>query len=104
MTFVVTQDCVDVKDKSCIEVCPVDCLYEGGRMMYIRPDQCINCGACEAACPMEAIRFEGELEGDEEKFLGINAQFFETQDVPKGGRKLGRIDHDEPFIAHLEHK
>lgn len=101
MTFVVTQDCVDVKDKSCIEVCPVDCLYEGGRMMYIRPDQCINCGACEAACPMEAIRFEEELEADNRDYLSINAQFFEEAEVPKGGRKLGLLDHDAPAIAAL---
>lgn len=101
MTFVVTQDCVDVKDKSCIEVCPVDCLYEGGRMMYIRPDQCINCGACEAACPMEAIRFEEELEADNRDYLSINAQFFEEAEVPKGGRKLGLLGHDSPAVAAL---
>lgn len=101
MTFVVTQDCVDVKDKSCIEVCPVDCLYEGDRMMYIRPDQCINCGACEAACPMEAIRFDGELDDENSNFLDINAQFFEVREVPKGGRKLGKLGHDDPFVAQL---
>lgn len=101
MTFVITEACVDTKDKSCIQVCPVDCLYEGNRMMYINADQCINCGACEPACPVSAIRFDDELEGDEEKFLGLNEQFFEEVKPPKGGRKLGRIDHDVPYVAQL---
>ena len=101
MTLVVTQACVDVKDRSCSQVCPADCLYEGERMMYINPDLCINCGACEPVCPTEAIRFEDELEGEDEKFLDINAQFFEQQDLPKGGRKLGQIEHDADFVAQL---
>ena len=42
---------MDVKDKSCIEECPVDCIYEGGRMLYIQPDECVDCGACEPVCP-----------------------------------------------------
>ena len=101
MTFVVTQACVDVKDKSCIQVCPADCLYEGDRMMYINPEQCINCGACEPVCPMQAIRFDEELEGEDEKFLAINAEFFEGGDIPAGGRKQGKIPHDATFVAQL---
>lgn len=103
MTFVVTQACIDVKDRSCIQVCPADCLYEGERMMYINPSQCINCGACEPVCPQEAIRFDDELEGDDEKFLDINAEFFETEDVPAGGRKLGLIPRDAEYVAQLPH-
>ncbi|ALV41900.1 ferredoxin [Pseudarthrobacter sulfonivorans] len=101
MTFVVTEACVDIKDKSCIQVCPVDCLFEGNRMMYINSDQCINCGACEPACPVSAIRFDDELEGDDEKFLELNELFFEEAKPPKGGRKLGRIDHDVEYVAQL---
>lgn len=101
MAFVVTQACVDVKDRSCIQVCPADCLYEGARMMYINPEQCINCGACEPACPTEAIRFDDEIEGDDEKFLGINAQFFDALGPVKGGRKMGMIDHDADYVAEL---
>ncbi|MCZ9881984.1 ferredoxin [Arthrobacter sp. B2a2-09] len=101
MTFVVTQACVDVQDKSCIQVCPADCLYEGGRMMYINPSQCINCGACEEACPVSAIRFEEDLETEDQSFLKLNAEFFEGRDVPKGGRKLGKIEHDVAYIAQL---
>jgi NAD-dependent dihydropyrimidine dehydrogenase PreA subunit len=101
MAFVVTQACVDVKDRSCIQVCPADCLFEGDRMMYINPDQCINCGACEAVCPTQAIRFDDELEGDDAVFLEVNAQFFEGLDISGGGRKLGRIDHDADYVAQL---
>ena len=51
MTYVIAEPCVDVKDKACIEECPVDCIYEGDRMLYIQPDECIDCGACEPVCP-----------------------------------------------------
>lgn len=101
MAFVVTEACVDTKDKSCIQVCPVDCLYEGERMMYINADQCINCGACEPVCPVSAIRFDDELEGDDEKFIDINADFFAIAQPPNGGRKLGKIEHDAPYVAQL---
>ena len=104
MTFVVTEACVDIKDKSCIQVCPVDCLFEGERMMYIDADQCINCGACEAVCPVSAIRFDDELEGDDEQFLDINAQFFADVQPPKGGRKLGMFAHDAAYVAALPAK
>ena len=55
MTYVITDGCVDVKDRSCVNECPVDCIYEGCRSLYIHPDECIDCGACETACPMNAI-------------------------------------------------
>ncbi|WP_264005705.1 indolepyruvate ferredoxin oxidoreductase subunit alpha, partial [Mycolicibacterium sphagni] len=47
VTYVIAEPCVDVKDKACIEECPVDCIYEGARMLYIHPDECVDCGACE---------------------------------------------------------
>ncbi len=58
MTYVITEPCIDVLDKSCVEVCPVDCIHfdEGtDRMEYIDPDECIDCGACEPVCPVTAI-------------------------------------------------
>ncbi len=64
MTYVIAQPCVDVKDKSCIEQCPVDCIYEGGRALYINPDECIECGACEPACPMDAVYYDADLPAD----------------------------------------
>jgi NAD-dependent dihydropyrimidine dehydrogenase PreA subunit len=55
MAYFVAADCLDVLDRSCIEECPVDCIYEGGRKMYINPSECIDCGACEPVCPVTAI-------------------------------------------------
>ena len=55
MTYVIAEPCVDVMDKSCVEVCPVDCIHETGRMLVIDPEECIDCGACEPECPVEAI-------------------------------------------------
>ena len=52
MTYVIALPCVDVKDKACIDECPVDCIYEGERMLYIHPDECVDCGACEPVCPV----------------------------------------------------
>ena len=101
MTFVITQACVDVKDRTCIQVCPADCIFEGERMLYINPDLCINCGACEPACPTQAIRYEDELEDEDEKFLDINAQFFEGLEVASGGRKAGKLDRDVEYVAQL---
>ena len=79
MTFVITQPCIDVQDQSCVEVCPVDCIhYEDGpdRMLYIEPEVCIDCGACEPACPVSAIFADADLPEDQEHFLEINTIWF----------------------------
>jgi ferredoxin len=55
MTYVITEPCIGEKDKSCIEVCPVDCIWEGDKQLYIDPEVCIDCGACEPECPVDAI-------------------------------------------------
>ena len=55
MPYVIASACIDVNDKSCVEECPVDCIYEGERKSYINPKECIDCGACEPVCPVEAI-------------------------------------------------
>ena len=55
MPYVIGAACIDITDKSCIEECPVDCIYEGARKLYINPGECIDCGACEPVCPVEAI-------------------------------------------------
>jgi len=60
VTYVIAQPCVDLKDKACIEECPVDCIYEGERSLYIHPDECVDCGACEPVCPVEAIYYEDD--------------------------------------------
>src|SRR5699024_3947807 len=58
ITYVIALPCVDVKDRSCVDECPVDCIYEGNWMLYIQPDECVDCGACEPVCPVEAIYYE----------------------------------------------
>jgi NAD-dependent dihydropyrimidine dehydrogenase PreA subunit len=55
MPYVITEPCIGTKDASCVEVCPVDCIYESENMYYINPDECIDCGACEPECPVQAI-------------------------------------------------
>ena len=60
MTYVVTESCIKCKYTDCVEVCPVDCFYEGDNMLVINPDECIDCGVCEPECPVEAIKPESE--------------------------------------------
>jgi NAD-dependent dihydropyrimidine dehydrogenase PreA subunit len=78
MTYVITEPCIDVLDKSCVEVCPVDCIhYDEGedRMLYIDPDECIDCGACEPACPVTAIFAEDDVPDDMKEYTSLNAQW-----------------------------
>ena len=76
MTYTIAQPCVDLKDKACIEECPVDCIYEGGRMLYIHPDECVDCGACEPVCPVEAIFYEDDVPAEWTEYTKANADFF----------------------------
>ncbi|MBI1327813.1 MAG: DUF3470 domain-containing protein [Alphaproteobacteria bacterium] len=73
MTFVVTDVCIMCKYTDCVEVCPVDCFYEGENMLVINPDECIDCGVCEPECPIEAIVPDSHESA--EKFLDINRQY-----------------------------
>jgi NAD-dependent dihydropyrimidine dehydrogenase PreA subunit len=75
MTYVIAEPCIDVKDRSCVDVCPVDCIHEVGRMLVIDPDECIDCGACEPECPVEAIFPEDALPAKWAEFTPINAAF-----------------------------
>ena len=80
MTFVITQPCIDTMDKSCVEVCPVDCIHleEGSdRMLYINPAECIDCGACEPACPVSAIFEEANVPAEMQAYTPINALWYE---------------------------
>ncbi|MGI8927079.1 MAG: 4Fe-4S dicluster domain-containing protein [Tepidiformaceae bacterium] len=79
MTYTITTPCIDLLDQSCVEVCPVDCIHfdEGeDRMLYINPDECIDCGACEPACPVTAIFAEDDVPADQEAFKAINVEWF----------------------------
>jgi len=74
MTWVITSLCIDKVDMACVEVCPVDCFYEGENMLVIHPDECIDCGVCEPECPVDAIFSEDELPEDQQKFLALNKE------------------------------
>ena len=77
MTYLVNDKCIKCKYMDCVEVCPVDCFYEGENMLVINPDECIDCGVCEPECPIDAIYSEDELPNDQEQFLALNAELAE---------------------------
>ena len=77
MTYIVTDACVRCKYTDCVEVCPVDCFYEGENFLVIHPDECIDCGVCEPECPVEAIKPDTEDDPDG-KWLAINSKFAEV--------------------------
>ncbi len=76
MTYVVTEVCIKCKYTDCVEVCPVDCFYEGENMLVIHPDECIDCGVCEPECPVDAIK--PDTEPNLEKWLELNRQYSEV--------------------------
>ena len=75
MTYVVTDPCVKCKYMDCVEVCPVDCFYEGENMLVIHPDECIDCGVCEPECPVEAIL--PDTDGAAESWVEQNREYSE---------------------------
>ena len=78
MAYIIAAPCIDVKDKACIDVCPVDCIYEGENQLFIHPEECIDCQACEPVCPVDAIFLQSEIPEKWVSFVGLNAQFFEA--------------------------
>lgn len=77
MTFVVTENCIKCKYTDCVEVCPVDCFYEGPNFLVIHPDECIDCALCEPECPVNAIVSEDDLTPAQQPFLALNAELSE---------------------------
>ena len=107
MTYVIAEPCIDVMDRACVEECPVDCIYEGGRSLYIHPDECIDCGACEPVGPVEAIYYEDDLPARWGAFTDDNARFFHRPlpgasaalGMPGGAGKLGRLAADTELVS-----
>ncbi len=94
MTYTITDPCIDTKDKSCVEVCPVDCIHqdeEKDRMLYIDPDECIDCGACEPVCPVTAIFAEDDVPADQNEYTALNAQWYKDPDAVRA-----RVDALKP--------
>ena len=83
MTYVIIDLCIDVKGRACVDVCPVDCIYEGEKMLYIHPDECIDCGACEPECPVNAIFPEEDVPENQKQYIAINKDIF-SSDTPPG--------------------
>lgn len=93
MTYVVTEACIKCKYTDCVEVCPVDCFYEGENMLVIHPDECIHCGVCEPECPVEAIIPDTEPEAD--KWLELNTKF--SADWPNITQKTDALPEADKF-------
>ena len=86
MTYVITEPCIDVLDQSCVSVCPVDCIhFEEGvdRMLFIDPDECIDCGACEPECPVSAIFPEDSVPAEHARYTPVNALWFQDKDAAR---------------------
>jgi ferredoxin len=93
MTYVVLEDCIKCKYTDCVEVCPVDCFYEGENMLVINPDECIDCGVCEPECPIDAI--VSDIDPRAEDVLELNRDYSETW--PNITRKKDPLPTAEEF-------
>jgi NAD-dependent dihydropyrimidine dehydrogenase PreA subunit len=106
MPYVIASPCIDTMDRSCVEECPVDCIYEGERKLYINPKECIDCGACEPVCPVEAISQDRRvMEGDEAHVADNRAFFTEVLPGrdgplgnPGGASKVGDLGTDTSLV------
>lgn len=113
MTFVVTEQCIKCKYTDCVEVCPVDCFYEGPNFLVINPDECIDCALCEPECPVDAILSEDDLPEEYEKYLEINKKLSvnwpvitEIIDAPDDAdewvNQPDKFQYLEPYIEEAE--
>ena len=106
MTYTIAEPCIDVKDRACVDECPVDCIYEGPRMLYIQPDECVDCGACEPVCPVTAIFYEDDVPPEWKQYIQIEQAFF-TDAVsgigsPGGAAQVGAVDKDTPEVSAFQ--
>lgn len=109
MSYVIGANCIDVLDRSCVEVCPVDCIYVGERKSYINLNECIDCGACEVECPVDAVFVDRRARKDPElaAYVEDTRSFFEEplpgRDAPLGdpggAQPLGDVGVDTAFVA-----
>ena len=81
MTYIISKACVGLKDGSCVDVCPVDCIYttDNDDQYYINPEECIDCAACEPVCPVEAIYAEEDVPKDEEEYIDKKYKYFNLE-------------------------
>ncbi len=108
MTYIVSDNCIMCKYTDCVEVCPVDCFYEGENMLVIHPDECIDCGVCEPECPADAI--SADTESGIEKWLEINAKFAsiwpnitgQTAPMPDAEKHDGEKGKFEKYFSEIQ--
>ena len=107
MAYVIAEPCIDVLDRACVEECPVDCIYEGARALYIHPDEYVDCGACEPVRPAEAIIYQDDVPNQWAAFTDDNARLF-TDTLPRrdqpgaspgSATKIGRPGVDTALVA-----
>lgn len=103
MAYVITEACVDCKDRACVQECPTDCIYEGIRMLYIHPDECVDCGACEV-CPVDAVFHEDEVPPQWREYTSANRDFFAELGSPGGAGARGVVEADPQWIRDLPPK
>ncbi|MBN9108360.1 MAG: 4Fe-4S binding protein [Pseudonocardia sp.] len=101
MPYVITEACVDVMDRSCLLQCPVDCIHEGVRMLYIDPGACIDCAACEPSCPQGAIHLDEAIPANLTKYVSVNAEFFGSDEFGPADPRTGCPAGDHPVVAGL---
>jgi len=99
MAYVITEACIDIKDKECMISCPVDCIYVGDRMLYINPDQCIDCGSCMPVCPTSAIYDENDLPEDKRVFIEVNRDFF-SDITAESCHDIDVSDRDHEYVKN----
>jgi NAD-dependent dihydropyrimidine dehydrogenase PreA subunit len=108
MALFIKSQCIDIKDAICTQVCPVDCIYEGERMFYIHPTECIECGMCESICPVDAIRYDDEAEGADIDFIKINIEVFQDDNgditEPGGWKETSPPIKDHPAVVGFDER
>ena len=106
MTYIINDKCIKCKLLDCVEVCPVDCFYEGENMLVIKPDECIDCGVCEPECPINAI--EPDTNDTAIKFVELNTKYSETwpnitkkrnDAVPKDQEKWRNVENKLKYLS-----
>ena len=110
MTYIVKDECIKCKLTDCVDVCPVDCFYEGENMLVIHPDECIDCGVCEPECPIDAIKADTDYSVvDMDKLLSINKNFskiwpniLKKKEPMKDSEKFKKIQNK--FSEHFSEK
>ena len=101
MTYIVNENCIKCKLMDCVEVCPVDCFYEGENMLVIKPDECIDCGVCEPECPVDAI--EPDTNENTKEWVELNNKYSEIwPNITK--RRPADVPHDQEQWRNVKNK